>query len=479
MPIAFSYAISILTALIVGTAIVRKSGFGAASSLFAFTFIWVLAYPLRGYLLASLNLPNQAPTRPSQDNISIGLLVSCLFLIAVTAGYFVSARKTMTTLRHGRAHGTEELFWPVTVGTVVASVVSIFVSLSYGFDGATYVQKLYGSAMSYRPGNGWFFMLAEISTLVTISLFAWLSLVDRIKSKTLLGIALAAAIVAAIVIMAMLNTRRPIAYLLLLTVLIFAIRVPRARLLIPVVLIASLFATQMLQLARFTCFACTTFQSTAVGEMSTEVSEIVSKEEQFVGTVSKEGFIHPKLIGGLIATSSSYEGVDHVATWLEQTTYWQKLTGVDHGISWLFNAALSLVPRNLWHEKPQIYGSLAQQAFLYPSMFATASYVTLPVTVVVDFSYAFGIPIGLLMAYLLGIALRWVDTRLYMPANYFSRALAIYIYINMFNVVRSGTGLIQGLVLFGSICFAVLATSYLLGRIGKTGAHSIPDNAAP
>jgi len=165
------------------------------------------------------------------------------------------------------------------------------------------------------------------------------------------------------------------------------------------------------------------------------------------------------------AVSSAFEGVDHVLEFLHRTNLQQLLMGVDGGVAWLFNAGLALVPRAVWPSKPLISGSVAEQQFLYPEMFVEGpAPTTLPPSFVVDFAYGCGVLAAALLAFLLGrsLAVLWQDLWNHdMPLP--ARAISLFVFINIFNLVRGGTAILQVTILFVMIA----ACSF---GVHKTGA---------
>jgi hypothetical protein len=161
---------------------------------------------------------------------------------------------------------------------------------------------------------------------------------------------------------------------------------------------------------------------------------------------------------GLVGMSSSFEGVDHVATFLQRATAWELTLGVDQGESWAYNAILSLIPRRIWPAKPLIYGSVAQQKFLYPYMFnIDRPQTTLPVSYVVDFLFGFGIVSFALLSVLLGRLLALTQEWTFSLGNgILLRLIGIYIFMNMFNVIRGGTGVAQGMIMMLVIALPVI-----------------------
>lgn len=168
----------------------------------------------------------------------------------------------------------------------------------------------------------------------------------------------------------------------------------------------------------------------------------------------------------LTLLSSSFEGVDHVGTLIERASPRQLLTGVDHGEAWLYNVALSLVPRQLWSGKPVVYGSVAEQRFLYPYMFEeTDTPTTLPAGFVVDLSYGFGLLVGLGLAFVLGRVLYVLWVGLWQPRPRPGvAALSLYSFLFAFNIVRGGTAFLQSIALL----LGAMLVFYGRGEVART-----------
>lgn len=146
----------------------------------------------------------------------------------------------------------------------------------------------------------------------------------------------------------------------------------------------------------------------------------------------------------LTLLSSTFEGADHVGTFLQRASPAEFVLGVDQGRAWVYNAAASLIPRQIWKDKPLVYGSVAEQRYLYPYMFeATATPTTLPPGFVVDFMFGFGFFVALLLAYGLGRLLAVLWRRLWCQRSVPATTLSLFTLMYTFNLVRSGTAFVQ------------------------------------
>ena len=154
--------------------------------------------------------------------------------------------------------------------------------------------------------------------------------------------------------------------------------------------------------------------------------------------------------------STSFEGIEHLHQFLQKATHSQILFGVDHGVSWAFNMGLSLLPRVLWTSKPLVYGGMEEFRWLYPDMFeGDQALIAIPVSFVVDFSFGFGFAVALVLCFGLGRFLRVCEAALWTEGGEPAlRALALFVFIWMFNLVRSGTAMGHVLLIFA--CVSVL-----------------------
>jgi hypothetical protein len=115
-----------------------------------------------------------------------------------------------------------------------------------------------------------------------------------------------------------------------------------------------------------------------------------------------------------------------------------------------------MFPRLVWEGKPEVYGSLAIQEFLFPDLFfGGAAVSTFPSGLVVDYAFGFGIFVAPVLAALTGRVLRIVESHLSETGHPILRALAFFCYIFAFNLIRGGSAFLQGVVLFIVVCVLV------------------------
>ncbi|WBU31254.1 hypothetical protein OOZ54_07090 [Rhodopseudomonas palustris] len=396
--------------------------------------------------MVQYRIPVQAPLRPDDASIVTALVISTLFALAVILGYSIMIRfepiKAGSNLANALI-GTDNRL-RVNIFLFLATTTSVLIAFDYGFDGTVYLKREYGVGMTERVGRGWYFVLAEASSLALIASAGYLT-TARFNWRTQLPTLVLASVCAlsSFLTLIVFQTRRGAAYVALLICIAVALKTPRLRLVIPLAMIAMVFGAPVLQDLRERCLFCEVFNYEKRGQPT--IAEAPGNADPSGSVVSVP----------VITTSSSFEGVDHFAIWLQRTDWNQKLTGIDQGASWTYNSFLSMIPRTLWAEKPMVYGSLEEQRFLYPEMFISPYYATLPPSFVVDFSYGFGIPFGLFLALALGGGLRWTDRHLYGETNPFARAVALFVFMNVFNIVRSGTGFLQVLSIFSVACFVL------------------------
>lgn len=143
---------------------------------------------------------------------------------------------------------------------------------------------------------------------------------------------------------------------------------------------------------------------------------------------------------------STFEG-HWLALYLEKTDLKEILLGKN--ILEPFSNFLNYVPRFLWEEKPYNLGILEIQYYLAPDSFNIKGKptITLPSTILVDIIYSFGLFAGLVVMYFIGSFLKYLTVLLEYQNNVVFIFVAVYIYINMFAFVRSGSAFIIGIII--------------------------------
>lgn len=473
-----------------------------SSLLYYFTFLWFLAFPLRAFLLSQLAIPTQTMKFYTPEELIPALAVSTVFLLAVAGGYIFHRERNSDIPQQRWAVQAEEGLPRIAAFVIFSCALSLFVTYIYAFEDGQYIHRLADSAMQTRPGRGWLFFSAELFVNSLVLLAAYIALSRRALTwQTSLLILLL--IVTALLVMQAFTTRRVVGYAAMLAVTVFAIKYVRFKILVPLAIVGMVFAAPALQVVRYTCWVCYIAPHAVVGEAARyafasdfqraldRLTELLAETERRTlgneeaaetrflirlirdNNIELSSSMHEQIEDfyaitadesmefyfGLFLTSnsSSFEGVDHLAEYLKRASWAQLLSGVDYGQAWLFNAALSNVPRAIWPEKPLIYGSASAQHWLHPETFQGAfANVALPPSIIVDFFFAFGAIAGLGLAFLLGMGLRIINHALYTGTDLYIKSLSLFIFINMFNIVRGGTGFLGVLLVFAAIAAVVL-----------------------
>ena len=287
-----------------------------------------------------------------------------------------------------------------------------------------------------RTGSGPTFAMASLYMLGFISFLGWRLYIqqNRIRESFRFFFLTTAAVLSISIIFSMtLTSRRYIAEPVLGLLIVFLVSRKKGVGLAVLAILATFLAAPFLQLFRYIDVA-------SVTTLDLDVVEHFSKLVD--------------LRFALTSLSSSFEGIDHLTAYLQKSGWFGFIFGTDGGLSWLFNIALSLIPRTLWVDKPEIYGSVAQQHFLYPWMYADgAATTTIPVSYITDFIYGFGVMAGLFMAFMLGHLLKIFHEYLWNRDSHFIlKGLSLFVFINMFNVIRGGTGFLQSVIMLILVC---------------------------
>ncbi len=408
-----------------------------------FTLIWLVAFPLKALAIDSGFISTAARRALSSDDLTAALCLSFLLWVAVYIGNFWLRR------RYSGPSGFDasELprFWANRITVVL--FLSVAISLPMGLWAR--VQN-FGSNdyFSYRLGSGHLFLLAELIPLaVMATAIPALTAHFNLRSTKVMLLSFGLGVLASIPLTTMLASRRIVAACLLSAVVAFALRVPRFRWLVMLGVPGTVFGSIPLQAFRYARVPDHALDYDFLGKTQAFfglMRDIFRNQVNATGSVFKSLF-------------DSFEGIEHVAVLIKSASWQQLAFGVDHGLSWLFNTGLSLFPRALWSAKPVIYGNNAQQYFLYPEWFRDGlMLVAMPPSFVVDFVFGFGILGAVILAVMLGRVLRISENYLANPAaGLVQRALALFLFINVFNIVRSGTSIVQSLILYGIVVLIV------------------------
>jgi len=289
-----------------------------------------------------------------------------------------------------------------------------------------------------RVGSGLFFLTSELLLFAALAYFGKAIHQRRVLPNPYLDLTLYSIVfIMTLVMTVAISSRRMIATFVLCLIVLFSLKNPRQWWL-PLSAIGSTFLlSPVLQIIRYL----------DVGEL---LAGSIGFWESFSNLRENRFF--------LTTISSSFEGVDHLAQLIQKGGISGILFGFDGGVAWIFNAGLALIPRAIWSNKPLIYGSIAEQFYLYPEMYNQgAATVTLPPSFIVDFLFGFGIVIGLGLCFLMGRFFAILSEILWGRGGSSSlSAIALFTFVNIFNFVRSGTGMIPGLTIFLGVCSFVL-----------------------
>ncbi len=401
------------------------------SSFWVFTVFFTLSYPVK-YLLIGCGVEYQAPTKPDGFSLSIALVIATCFWLLV---YFIKGQPTDIycssphQLEPSNARRKEQSLASKTIllFMVIISAIVFYElhrstgSLSLAFQGNEQNES--------RVGHGHNFLLYTLYfQAFLIALFS-----NRRPGHRFAAILIASALALGVMEMTLLGTRRPI-YLIGYALILFWFAQNRNN--INIVMLG-VYPVAMALLAPLGQAMRYSFESVLTG-----------KGLDYIGSME---YI-------LTSIGSTFEGIEHLANYLDKVTYGHLLLGVDQGTSWLFNSGLSLMPRAIWESKPYLYGSVAQQAYLYPEMYQSGfGQATFPSGIIVDAAFGFGIIGIFLFAAFYAQLFRYLDKVIFLKIQRFrfDYLIAASIYINMFNLVRGGTSIVMMVVMLMVFAFPI------------------------
>ena len=419
-----------------------------------FTLIWLVSFPLKAIAINSGFVTSAALRELSVEDLTPAVGLSFLLWLGVYVGCFRSGmRMTAESFNHvARLHGPQAT--RVALALILSVVVSLPVSvLVYKMNSGASILSGHENPgtgyFSYRLGLGHIFLLAEIVqlTVIAAAIPVLTASLEQRRPRIAL-IAFGIAILAAVPITMLLASRRMLAACLLSLVIVLALRICKLRWLVLIGVLGTIFGSILLHVVRYAKVPAYASDFHFIGKGQAFFSSIYH--------LFRDQIADPR--GGLLkALFDSFEGIEHVAAMIQKAAWQQLVFGIDHGLSWLYNVGLSLIPRAIWASKPVIYGNNAQQYFLYPEWFRDGlMIVAMPPSFVVDFVFGFGILGAVILAVMLGRVLRISENYLTNPtANLVQRALALFLFINMFNIVRSGTSIVQSLILYGIVVLII------------------------
>jgi hypothetical protein len=414
---------------------IRKSGLRDIifSPFWIVTVFWIIGYPLRAYLISRNLIEIQAEN--FQDQIELKYLVTALALSAI---YWLIMRLGYASAKRSCESNTGMSF----VGAVIDkgsllrarsfSILSIVLALifieDYFFIGDTYSGFSGNNQNEARTGNGLKFLMSVFYVYSAYCLLGFFAIKKRVP-EVIDGIIILAFIAVGLFLGNALTSRRVIIEMPILIFIFSAYLYQGLRRYWPLFGFLIIFVIMPItQVARYHDFT--------EGDWSDLISAVAYYMSDF------EFYLN--------SVSSTTEGVDHFAQLLLKMDWLQMATGVDYGESWLYSFGLSNVPRVFWPDKPEIYGLIAQQYFLYPNMYYYgAATTTFPPSFIVDFSYGFGLIFAALLLYIFGRSLYVIEYFLTLRSY---RGLMIivglYVVINSFNLFRGGTSFLSSALVF-------------------------------
>jgi hypothetical protein len=388
----------------------------AYSHFWYMTLIWLVCFPLRSIGFVTEIAKPHAGETPAVEHLTLALLITLTLWMAMWIGYVRTPRSKYIA----RGDDVSPL-WPTIAVATICALSLAFVSLTY----ETLRPITSGQYFSDRVGNGHLFIAPEIFVYATV-IGLGLSLSTSGPRTSSFVLAWAALIVISFGLTSLTGSRRMFATVLIAGTVILTLRKPAFLPVLPVLLLGSILGAPLSQIWRLN------FLSTAPADYWNSLLN----------------YLHLRPF--LLFIVNTYEGIEHVANFIKTAGTKGLMWGIDHGMSWIYNIGLALVPRALWSTKPLHYGNVAQQQLLYPETFQGGLPTeTLPPSYIVDFLYGFGVFVAAGLAVSLGWILKKLENTM---TDHHSalpiRILSVFVLTQMFAVVRSGTGFGQTLLIF-------------------------------
>jgi hypothetical protein len=433
-----------------------------------FTFLFLTAFPLRAFLLENGTVEAQIWRYSTAWNdpefLSYALIIALSFWCIIYAGYKTASSQTIAILASPSSTALISLN-RVKIGYCFFAVLAIAAIIYIGQLPQTVVDpayielkrqqgfswsRIYGSDyIESRKGVGIFWSLPEFFMYAfTIAACVFYARADARQSPAfkilfILSVALVFWISLELV------TRRMMAGAMLIIIALYTLHQHRVWPLALFAVLGTVFAAPVFNILR----------------------RLPGSSHIFTDPMRAFHETYNKIINRnfLESLSGSFEGVEHFAHYLSKASWVQLFSGVDYGLSWVFNAGLGLLPRALWELKPVVYGGFSQFQWLYPETFiGDQATLSVPPSFAVDFAFGFGIPIGLVMAFYLGRFFAACQKTLFTDkANIAALAISLYTYVFVFNILRSGTIHGQSLILLAVFCVVMLGLrNSLQGYLG-------------
>ncbi|WP_066015298.1 hypothetical protein [Endozoicomonas atrinae] len=394
----------------------------AAKPFWLFSYFFMLSYPIK-YLIISYGLPIQAPLEPDMYIIKHALLFSFVFWFMIRVVYASIIKGNACMIIHGQRNDIHISSISSRNDFGVIFLVGLLILLSYYYYcsllssvGFELIRVYHGNEqIEARIGEGINFLIGD---LYLAGFFIYLFGIQK-KRKAISFVVLVLVFSIAFLSSILLTTRRPLYlafYLLLLYIYLGSKKSGLLALLAVYPVVTSLLAP-FAQLFRYSFD-----KITETGIPSFNVEDTV------------------------VSIGSTFEGVEYLSRFLEITKIPEHIGGIDFGVAYAFNSFFALIPRAMWSSKPLVYGSVEIQDYLYSTGYGVT---TLPSGIVVDSLYGFGLIGFIFYAVTVAFLLKWIERTIFykQSASFTSIIVASYLYIYMFNFVRSGTGIIQGVVM--------------------------------
>lgn len=447
-----------------GYLISARQGSGAIAILAhptAFGLFWWVSYPLKAAAVQGQIVITQTGAAPSEEALLSGVVVSMVLALAVLSGSALGARQSALVDDPANMTSTS-LDWrrPVLV-LILLLFASLYVMLQTVWKDFTWNEWAPYEQNSARYGNGWLFFWSDAWTYVAISFVAaWLCCGPKTLSRwrlISLGLAVVALLAWAYVIGVAFSSRRvivAIAYAIAVGLVVVAWRARFRRLAAALALVVATGPVALsagLQSIRYAWIDTSAIVDVAqIGGDGTSAKEAEPDER----SAEEEPPAPPTALDlYLQATASSFEGGEHIGQFLFRGGWRALMLGVDRGEAWLFNFGASMIPRQVWPDKPVVAGTTAEQCWLWPDQCPGTRWDTayLPPGFVVDFLYGFGVLGAFVLAFVSGWLLARAHMLLWAGRRILPVLISICTYIFLFNFVRGGTAFVQFLLVVGGI----------------------------
>jgi len=413
------------------------------SSFWIFTLFYTLSYPIKYLFIVFYDINYIARIKPEKEYLDLALIYSFCFWLLIYFFYILAyiGPKNFRFFSFIKKKLDNKKLKKKNISFFIKFILLIMVCISfYNFfillEGNNFKFSLAfidNEQNEARVGNGPKFILYS---LYLYSLFIFLFILGK-SSKKFTAIFIFFILITAFLSMVLMGSRRPL--FIVFYALLIAIYLYKQKLIYKYFLaifpLLIIFLAPIAQVLRYS------------------FNDLLKTKTL---NINYEFFI--------TSITSTFEGIEHLANYLSTASFKQILFGVDQGLSWLFNLGFAIIPRFLWQSKPYLYGSVAQQEFIYPFMYESGpGQSTLPTGIVVDSMFGFGIFLIIIFAFIYSRIFFFIDFTLFKnnPKPSFSLLISAILYINIFNIVRGGTSIISSLIIVSALSILI----YYLNRI--------------